>query len=57
MGFDSDAAQLVLLNFKYWLANYITTELPVLGQKKAAEHPLITRFPVAILVQARSKDS
>ena len=27
------------------LVNYFTTELPVLGQKKVAEHRLITRFP------------
>ena len=39
----------LLLNFKHRLANYFLTELLVLGQKKVAEHRLITRFPEAVI--------
>ena len=45
----------LLLNSKYRLANYFPTELPVIDKKKVAEHRLITRFPGALLVQARWK--
>ena len=45
----------LLLKFKYRLANYFSTKLPVHGLKNVAEHQLITRFPEAVTVQARYK--
>ena len=44
----TDSHPSMLLNFKYTLVDYFSTELPVLGQKKVAEHQLIpSSFPSA----------